>query len=107
MKLHLSSYKVGNKPSEFVNLVNKSNAKVAVIDNALDYSADLPRKQESLEAEVNSMKLLGLEPEHVDLRDYFNADNDLLDKFEGFDAVWVRGGNSFVLRKAMAQSHFA
>ena len=106
MKLYLSSYKIGNNPLELINLVNKQNAKVAVIDNALDYSDDLQRRNESLKAELDSMKSLGFNPEHVDLRNYFDSDDGLLNKLKQFDAVWVRGGNSFILRKAMAQSRF-
>ena len=40
MKLYLSSYKVGSDPQGLKDLVGKPNAKVAVIDNALDFSTD-------------------------------------------------------------------
>ena len=106
MKLYLSSYKLGNSPEKFKELVGKHDAKVAIIDNALDYSDDLERKALSLENELSDMISLGFLPEHLDLRDYFEYNNALVEKLKKFDAVWVRGGNAFILMKAMKQSGF-
>ncbi|MFO0920838.1 MAG: Type 1 glutamine amidotransferase-like domain-containing protein [Candidatus Saccharimonadales bacterium] len=106
MKLYLSSYKLGNHTAEFKDLVGKQNAKVAVIDNALDFSEDLERKRKSLESEFNDIKSLGFSPEHLDLREYFNDEDGLVNKLRDFDVVWVRGGNAFILMKAMKQSGF-
>lgn len=106
MKLYLSSYKVGNDTEGFKWLVNKVDAKVAVIDNALDYSTDLERKEKSLQGELDDMSSLGFIPDHVDLRDYFGKPDALVEKLSNFDVVWVRGGNSFLLRKAMDKSEF-
>jgi len=106
MKLYLSSYKVGNDAEGFKNLVNKANAKVAVIDNSRDYSVDLERKAKSLQSELDAMTELGFDPEHLDLRNYFGKSEALFEKLSNFDAVWVIGGNSFLLRKAMEQSGF-
>lgn len=106
MKLYLSSYKLGNHTDKFKELVGKQNAKVAVIDNALDFSDDLERKSKSLESELNDIRSLGFEPEHLDLREHFGNNDGLLKRLRNFDAVWVRGGNAFILMKAMEQSGF-
>lgn len=106
MKLYLSSYKVGKDTEGFKRLVGKANAKVAVIDNALDFSVDLERKAQSLQSELDNMLSLGFIPSHVDLRDYFGKPGMLVKKLSNFDVVWVRGGNSFLLRKAMDKSRF-
>jgi dipeptidase E len=106
MKLYLSSYKVGNDTEGFKSLVNKAGAKVAVIDNSRDYSADLERKVTSLQSELDAMIDLGFTPEHLDLREYFSEPKLLVETLSNFDVVWVVGGNSFLLRKAMEQSGF-
>lgn len=58
-----------------------------------------------LTKEVEKFKSYGLVSDELDLREYF--DNDLLaDKLSEYGAVWVMGGNSFVLRRAMHYSGF-
>ncbi len=106
MKLYLSSYRLGNDTEGFKKLVNKPGAKVAVIDNALDFSMDFDRKAQSLQNELKDMESLGFIPEHVDLREYFNDHDGLFEKMKQFDVVWIRGGNAFILLKAMKQSGF-
>jgi dipeptidase E len=86
--------------------VNRADARIAVIDNARDYSTDLERKKQSLKNDLDDIRSLGFLPEHVDLRNYFNDNDALLEKLREFDAVWVLGGNSFILRKAMKLSGF-
>lgn len=106
MKLYLSSYRVGDDTEGFKKLVGKLNAKVAVIDNARDYSTDLERKAKGLQSELDAMTELGFVPEHVDLKDYFGNSEFLVEKLRDFDVMWVIGGNSFLLRKAMDKSGF-
>src|SRR5690606_28551099 len=102
MHLYLSSYGVGNKGSQLYSLC--LNKKIAFIANALDFSQDEARKQASIERSMQELIGLGLEPELVDLRNYFDNETELVKKLKGFGGVWVRGGNSFVLRKAMRYS---
>jgi len=106
MKLYLSSYKLGDDTAGFVKLVGKTNAKVAVIDNALDCYSDVLRRSNNLDNELDSLKAIGFMPEHIDLRHYFNNNDGLFEELKQFDAVWVLGGNSFILMKAMRQSGF-
>lgn len=105
MKLYLSSYRLGNKTDELVSLI-KNNRKVAVIPNALDFSTDLDRRAKSQQREFEDLQGIGLEPEELDLREYFNKQSELIKKIQGYGLIWVRGGNAFVLRRAMAQSGF-
>lgn len=54
--------------------------------------------------EVERLESIGLEPTEVDLRDYFSEPGKLRETLSNFDLVWVRGGNVFVLRRALRQS---
>jgi dipeptidase E len=49
---------------------------------------------------------LNLEAELVDLRNYFNKEKDLEKKLDKKGIIFVRGGNTFVLRQAMKLSGF-
>jgi len=102
MKLYLSSYRLGNNPEKLIKLVS-GNKKVAVIANAMDFLDGLERNK-CIEQEINDLTKLGLIAEDLDLRDYFNKKNKLKNKLDTYGAVWVRGGNTFILRRAMSQS---
>lgn len=103
MKLYLSSYHLGNDSHRLVELV-KNNKKVAVIPNALDFSTDIERKKTSILGEINDLKKLGLEPEEFDLKNYFINPIGLEKDLAQYGLIWVRGGNAFLLRKAMQMS---
>ena len=105
MKLYLSSYRLGNHTGKLQKLVGKTGGKVAVCMNALDYSTDSSRIAASLRNELNDIRSLGFEAEPLDLRDYFSNDK-LLQKLQEYDAIWIRGGNTFILAKAFKQSNF-
>lgn len=98
----MSSFRLGNKPEELVNLL-ASGKRAAVICNAEDYKEKDVRAA-SAEREINSLKSLGIEPTEIDLRDYFGKKAALKGVLSGFDLVWVRGGNTFILRRAFKQS---
>nr|WP_273482704.1 Type 1 glutamine amidotransferase-like domain-containing protein [Kribbella italica] len=73
-----------------------ARGRIAVICNAIDTEEPILR-EEKVRAEHRWLVELGLRPTEVDLR------NGLPD-FQEFDGLWVRGGNVFVLREAMARS---
>lgn len=104
MKLYLSSYQLGNEPEKLVALIG-DNKRAAVICNAIDSLSDIER-EERVERELNAMKGLGLQPEEVDLRSYFSKPEALTQLLSQFGVVWIRGGNVFILRKAMSLSGF-
>ena len=104
MKLYLSSYRLGNNPEKLVELLS-DNKKIAVIANAMDF-ADDSQREEKVGESVMELKNLGLSPEEMDLRGYFGKQKELSKKLNNYDAVYVRGGNTFILRRAMLQSGF-
>ena len=103
MKLYLSSYRLGNKAQLLSNSFCE-NKKVAVIANSMDFLTDREARKESAQREVNDLKQLGLDPEEVDLRDYFCKPEALAQKLKKYGGIWVRGGNVFILRKAFKES---
>lgn len=104
MKLYLSSYRLGDDPQKLVPLLSE-NKKAAVIMNATDDDPEEIRK-EKLQREFDDLIPLGITPEEVDLRDYFGKKEELREKISPFGMVWIRGGNTFILRRAMAYSGF-
>ncbi|MBP7416743.1 MAG: Type 1 glutamine amidotransferase-like domain-containing protein [Pyrinomonadaceae bacterium] len=103
MRLYLSSYRLGNNSDELARLVS-GRKRVGVIRNALDFSDDSLRQKEGLEREFADLKGLGFIPQAIDLREYFYRKEDLSVVIDGVDALWVAGGNSFVLNSAFRQS---
>ncbi len=104
MRLYLSSFRIGNHPQEFVRLVG-SNKKVAIIMNARDDRNTLERT-EKLKEEVADLTKLGFSCEELDLRDYFGKRAELTELLSTFGALWVRGGNTFILKRAFEESGF-
>ena len=105
MKLYLSSYRVGDHADKLKELINKEGARVAVCVNALD-SADLEvRNNIVLARELADIRALGYDAEELDLRNYFNTDG-LGEALKQYGAVWLSGGNTFILAKAFNQSGF-
>lgn len=103
MKFYLSSFKFGNKKDQLKELA--PNAKIAIIPNALDFrDANNEQTAQSLENKVMRLKELGLEPTVIDLKDYFGKPAELRTIIEDIGAVFVLGGNVFVLRQAMKLS---
>lgn len=78
---------------------------MAVVVNALD-AKEPDARAERLQREIYALTALGLQPEELDLRQYFSKSVELKETVKGFDLVWMRGGNVFVLRKAFKQSGF-
>src|SRR3982751_6750086 len=103
MKLYLSSYGLGNNSNEFARLVS-GRKYVGIIRNAVDFSDDADRHKEGWEREFSDLKGLGFTPQAIDLREYFHREKDLRAVVAQLDALWVVGGNSFVLNSAFRQS---
>jgi len=104
MKLYLSSYRIGNDPKKLIKLFSV-NKKAAVVVNAMDFLDKLERNK-SVKQEIDDLTKLGLIAEELDLRDYFDKSKYLSGKLDTYGLVWIRGGNTFILRRAMAQSGF-
>jgi dipeptidase E len=102
MRLYLSSYHLGSDPTEL--RPDRGTGRAAIVLNALDgfgasRGRDLDREQAGLQA-------LGYSCEELDLRDYFFAWDQLKARLAELDLVWVVGGNSFVLARAMTAARF-
>lgn len=103
MKLYLSSYRLGDEVQKLGEMAGP-NKKAAVIANAMDFLTDEVGRKQSAEREIEDLKVLGFEPEEVDLRDYFGQSEKLEAKLSEYGLLWVRGGNVFILRKAFKES---
>jgi dipeptidase E len=104
MRLILSSWYL--RPGQRPPLLRRDGrrGRVGIVLNALDQfgatrDRDLPR-------EIYTLERFGYVGEELDLRDYFEDRFRLRVRLRDFDLVWVLGGNSFVLARAMTQSGF-
>lgn len=107
MKLYLSSYRLGNGVETLLTLLG-SGRRAAVVSNALDLipADQRERYRTNVYDPMAEFAGLGLEAEELDLRDYFKHREGLTGTLANYDLVWVLGGNSFVLRRAMRLSGF-
>jgi dipeptidase E len=107
MRLYLSSFRLGNHPQKLVDLV-KGNMRAVVVINACDYLSDAERLIR-VQEEFAALQSLNFYSSELDLRYYFNnqqKQSELRDLLAACGLIWVRGGNSFVLRRAMKMSNF-
>jgi len=102
VRLFLSSYRFGTDPRVFVHLTG-TPGRIAVIANAADAWPAAARAG-AVTSETVALRSLGFAPEEVDLRDHPGDPGSLRARLAEFPAVWVRGGNTFVLRARLARS---
>lgn len=101
--MYLSSYRLGDSPQRLADLFGQ-NKKVAVIANSIDFGDDQERRKMGVQREIDDLKGLGLSAEELDLREYFGKPKELESKLSEYGGLWVRGGNTFVLRRAFKES---
>jgi dipeptidase E len=104
--LYLSSERLGERAGALLAMVN--GPRVAVIANGYDGSSSMARDiyRSEVYDPIAEFRSLGLEPQELDLRAHFGDAQSLRQRLGGYDLIWVMGGNSFVLRRAMKQSGF-
>ena len=102
MNLYLSSYRIGDSGAHLARWGSGRTA--LLISNALDFSTDTERLKMGREQEVARLSDLGIQSEALDLRHYSQATESLRDRVRDAGMLWVVGGNTFLLRKAMAIS---
>jgi dipeptidase E len=102
MNLYLSSFLVGTEASRLSSLVHVRKA--VVIANALDNMSAL--RKEHLQGQLEELHTLGFEIAELDLRECFGAPDRLARRLADIGLIWVTGGNSFLLRRAMRYSGF-
>ena len=103
MKLYLSSFRLGSNRDALRHLVGRSG-RAALVFNACDVYGE--SRLRNLERETEDIASLGFECEELDLRSYFQDFEGLRNRLDAYDLIWVVGGNSFVLARAMTQSRF-
>ncbi|MDH6281528.1 Type 1 glutamine amidotransferase-like domain-containing protein [Prescottella agglutinans] len=101
MRLFLSSYRFGAHVDRFVDLVGGPGP-IAVIANAAD-AWPVRARESAVVSDVVPLRRLGFAPAEVDLRDFVGRPDRLADALSAFRALWVRGGNTFVLRAQLAR----
>jgi dipeptidase E len=97
MRMYLSSWRLGEATDRLLSLTGGAGT-AAVIANALD-GVDESVRRNGVAFEIKALNGLGYDSVEVDLR-VPGAARQLADH----DVVWVRGGNVFALRAAMALS---
>lgn len=113
MRLYLSSYRVGDSAGSLLALLSGGPAhfdgrRAALIENALDLYSEEAREMHRSEVHDPAAELaaLGIAATRLDLRRYFDQPEALEAELSTYDLVWVVGGNTFVLRRAMKASGF-
>lgn len=104
MKLYLSSQRLGNHSNKILELVGE-NKNVVVIANALDDKSQKHR-DDRVNKEKIMLKSIGLNPEELDLRNFFGKGRELGEYIKSKSLIWIRGGNVFILRRAMMACEF-
>ncbi len=105
MKLYLSSYKLGKELTKLQTLINETEGAFGYVPNSLDYiGAESERREESIRSDIADLKNQGAEVELLDLKNYFGKKDELKSKLNTLGGLYVRGGNTFVLRQAMKLS---
>ncbi|WP_405489666.1 Type 1 glutamine amidotransferase-like domain-containing protein [Nocardia sp. NBC_00511] len=101
MRLFLSSYRFGAHQRRLLELTGEPG-RIAVIANACD--AWPSAWQSAVTSDLFPLRRLGFHPDVIDLRDYVDRPGAIEPVLRRYPAVWVRGGNTFVLRAQLARS---
>ncbi|WP_280386839.1 Type 1 glutamine amidotransferase-like domain-containing protein [Nocardia wallacei] len=101
MRLFLSSYRFGAHYDRLAGLIG-TPGRVAVIPNACD--AWPAMWSGAVTSDLTPLRRLGFRPEVLDLREYIGRTAELEQALRRFPLLWVRGGNTFVLRAQFARS---
>jgi dipeptidase E len=102
VRMYLSSYRLGDQ-SHQLPAMSGGSGPVGVICNALD-AAPADTRDRAIDFELDALAGLGIDAEEIDLRDYFADQRRCAEQLARYRMVWLRGGNVFVLRHALAYS---
>lgn len=105
MKFFLSSEGISAHSARLTNLWTEGSQRIGIIANAVDYESR-DERDAHLARQVEALTTLGFESEDLDLRRYFGRPNYKLTRriTQNYGGLWVTGGNTFNLARAMAQS---
>jgi dipeptidase E len=102
MRLYLSSFRLGNHAKVLTEMAGPGG-RALVIANAIDHYPASDR-QRRVADEIAALSTLGFDTAELDLRIYFGDRDGLRRRFESCSLLWVRGGNPFLLLRALRQS---
>lgn len=103
MRLYLSSFRLGERPERLLALLRRPGPAL-VVANACD-DATPQERAGAVALERDALAGLGLtDVSELDLRESFGSPERLTARLAGAELLWVRGGNVFVLRHALAAS---
>ncbi|WP_114853794.1 Type 1 glutamine amidotransferase-like domain-containing protein [Brachybacterium sp. YJGR34] len=100
MRLYLSSYQLGAH-GDLLGALVRGARKGRVIANAVD-GLDEDRRRRDTDRQIAALAALGLEATDLDLRAF--DPTTIATGLGSPDFLWVRGGNVFTLRMALARS---
>lgn len=102
MRLFLASQDLGDFGNRLREMVGE-NRRALVVFNARDC-----KPERGVDKHRELLSEIGLEFNELDLRDYFGKKDELRDYVDSFKpgVVVILGGNTFLLRRALAQSGF-
>lgn len=103
MNLYLSSFGFGNDVETLKRMA--AGRKLGFVPNALDHVQPDARER-SNDQGLADLRELGIEATNLDLARYFARPSELEAALSQVAGLWIRGGNVFVLRKAMRLSGF-
>lgn len=98
MHLFLSSYRAGKHEAELTSFLDGID-KVGIITNSKDYKTPEDREAK-LADNFEWWRSIGLTPQEIDLRPFFEKP-DAEQLLDGFEFIWLAGGNVFLLRRAL------
>lgn len=101
MRLFLASYRFGLHRERFLEL-NGEPGRIVVIANAVD-AFPTEARASAVTSDMTLLRAAGFAPEELDLR-RVRSGAEVEEVLADAGAVWVRGGNTFVLRSQMALS---
>lgn len=102
-RAYLSSYRLGDEASTYLN--PQKTGKAAIVMNALDVYGE--SRLRDFQREVDDLASLGFESEELDLRRFAGSPDRLMATLRQVDMLWVVGGNSFTLARAMTRAGLA
>ncbi len=100
--MYLSSYRLG-RHSDLLR-AKSGRGRAAIVFNALDVFGHT--RLRSWDREASDLAELGYASEELDLRRYVDDPAGLARRLAAIDLIWVVGGSSFALARAMTASDF-
>lgn len=101
--MFLASYRFGLHVDEFLALTSvASSNRIAIIANATDAWPEAARAS-AVTSETRALAALGYEPFEIDLRRFRDHPEELATELDRVGTIWIRGGNTFVLRSQLAR----